>query len=81
MSREEATLAGRFSDSTVGVAQLVELRVVVPAVGGSNPLAHPSNLAANPTLSAAGADGSEAGRGPKGAQTLRRTIRFSQPTV
>jgi hypothetical protein len=26
----------------VGVAQLVELRVVVPAVAGSNPVAHPS---------------------------------------
>ncbi len=25
----------------VGVAQLVELRVVVPAVAGSNPVAHP----------------------------------------
>ena len=28
--------------STVGVAQLVELLVVVQAVGGSSPLAHPS---------------------------------------
>jgi hypothetical protein len=28
--------------STVGVAQLVELRVVVPAVVGSSPIAHPS---------------------------------------
>ncbi len=27
--------------SLVGVAQLVELRIVVPAVGGSSPLAHP----------------------------------------
>lgn len=28
--------------SLVGVAQLVELRVVVSAVAGSNPVAHPS---------------------------------------
>jgi hypothetical protein len=28
----------------VGVAQLVELRVVVPAVAGSNPVAHPSRM-------------------------------------
>ncbi len=33
--------AGRFNDPTVGVAQLVELLVVVQAVGGSSPLAHP----------------------------------------
>src|ERR1039458_166111 len=33
---------GRFNSSTVGVAQLVELLVVVQAVGGSSPLAHPS---------------------------------------
>ena len=32
---------GRFKCSTVGVAQLVELLVVVQAVGGSSPLAHP----------------------------------------
>ena|ERR1035437_1559952 len=32
---------GRFNCSTVGVAQLVELLVVVQAVGGSSPLAHP----------------------------------------
>ena len=25
----------------VGVAQLVELRIVIPAVGGSSPLVHP----------------------------------------
>ena len=30
------------SISTVSVAQLVELRIVVPAVGGSKPLAHPN---------------------------------------
>ena len=30
-----------LSDVMVGVAQLVELRIVIPAVGGSNPLAHP----------------------------------------
>jgi hypothetical protein len=30
-----------FVPGLVGVAQLVELRVVVPAVGGSSPLAHP----------------------------------------
>jgi hypothetical protein len=29
----------------VGVAQLVELRVVVPAVAGSNPVAHPQEVA------------------------------------
>jgi hypothetical protein len=28
----------------VGVAQLVELRIVIPAVGGSNPLVHPISL-------------------------------------
>src|SRR5581483_6565116 len=33
--------AARFRLSTVGVAQLVELLVVVQAVGGSSPLAHP----------------------------------------
>ena len=31
--------------STVGVAQLVELLVVVQAVGGSSPLAHPRETA------------------------------------
>ena len=40
---------GRFGASTlrpraVGVAQLVELLVVVQAVGGSSPLAHPKNF-------------------------------------
>ena len=34
--------AGRFGGHAVGVAQLVELLVVVQAVGGSSPLAHPS---------------------------------------
>jgi hypothetical protein len=28
----------------VGVAQLVELRIVVPAVAGSNPVAHPRTM-------------------------------------
>ncbi len=28
----------------VGVAQLVELRIVVPAVVGSSPIAHPTHL-------------------------------------
>ncbi len=37
-----ASGAGRFSGLAVGVAQLVELLVVVQAVGGSSPLAHPS---------------------------------------
>jgi hypothetical protein len=31
----------RFNASTVGVAQLVELLVVVQAVVGSSPIAHP----------------------------------------
>src|SRR5665213_2854860 len=34
----------------VGVAQLVELRVVVPAVAGSNPVAHPQEIAAKPHI-------------------------------
>ena len=29
----------------VGVAQLVELRVVIPAVEGSSPFVHPNSLA------------------------------------
>ena len=29
-------------NAMVGVAQLVELRIVIPAVVGSNPIAHPS---------------------------------------
>ena len=42
MSRPPAgPTVARFSDLTVGVAQLVELLVVVQAVGGSSPLAHP----------------------------------------
>jgi hypothetical protein len=36
-----APAIARFSSLTVGVAQLVELLVVVQAVGGSSPLAHP----------------------------------------
>jgi hypothetical protein len=36
----------------VGVAQLVELRVVVPAVAGSNPVAHPQDFPANGVLAA-----------------------------
>jgi hypothetical protein len=35
-----APTAGRFKVRAVGVAQLVELLVVVQAVGGSSPLAH-----------------------------------------
>ncbi len=35
------TCAGRLISNAVGVAQLVELLVVVQAVGGSSPLAHP----------------------------------------
>ena len=34
-------VAGRQLLSMVGVAQLVELRIVAPAVVGSNPIAHP----------------------------------------
>ena len=54
--RTDATLAGRGacrhvarlrSPHLVGVAQLVELLVVVQAVGGSSPLAHPHEIAAN----------------------------------
>jgi hypothetical protein len=39
--------AGRFSCPTVGVAQLVELLVVVQAVVGSSPIAHPFEVPAN----------------------------------
>src|SRR3954452_9814646 len=38
---------GRSSPAMVGVAQSVELLVVVQAVAGSNPVAHPSESAAN----------------------------------
>ena len=31
-------------DTMVGVAQLVELRIVAPVVVGSIPIAHPKNL-------------------------------------
>ena len=33
--------AGRANDSTVDVAQLVESRIVIPAVAGSSPVVHP----------------------------------------
>ncbi len=35
----------------MGVAQLVELRVVVPAAAGSSPVAHPQETRANADLS------------------------------
>src|SRR5947209_12064333 len=41
-SANHSGIAGRFRDPTVGVAQLVELLVVVQAVVGSSPIAHPS---------------------------------------
>src|SRR5256714_6288591 len=41
MARGDATSGGRLRHHAVGVAQLVELLVVVQAVGGSSPLAHP----------------------------------------
>jgi hypothetical protein len=40
MSREEGGLPGYASRIAVAVAQLVEPRVVVPVVAGSNPVRH-----------------------------------------
>jgi hypothetical protein len=42
----QASSAGTLGSDAVGVAQLVELLVVVQAVGGSSPLAHPSEFSA-----------------------------------
>ena len=44
--------AGTLGSDAVGVAQLVELLVVVQAVGGSSPLAHPSEIPASAGVSA-----------------------------
>ncbi len=34
-------IVGRQTETMVGVAQLVELRIVIPAVVGSSPIVHP----------------------------------------
>ena len=34
-------MVGRQKETMVGVAQLVELRIVIPAVVGSSPIVHP----------------------------------------
>ena len=43
LSQIQGSIWVRFSQtvSMVGVAQLVELRIVIPVVAGSNPVAHP----------------------------------------
>ncbi len=53
-------LAGSLNSDpqpVVGVAQLVELLVVVQAVVGSSPIAHPSEVAAKWTVSFDGLEG------------------------
>ena len=55
MSRRAAT--GRFRVLAVGVAQLVELLVVVQAVGGSSPLAHPPKYLVIADYQSGGASG------------------------
>ena len=37
-------MAARAAEPMVGVAQLVELRIVDPAVVGSNPIVHPKTV-------------------------------------
>src|SRR4051812_49978902 len=58
---------GRSPPAVVGVAQSVELLVVVQAVAGSDPVAHPSESAASP-VNRRGAPGGEGapGSGPEG---------------
>src|SRR4051794_5020543 len=49
-----AAVAGNGRRSLVGVAQLVELLVVVQAVAGSSPVAHPSGITRKQRVFASG---------------------------